>query len=133
MVWMPKDKKVSAQYFDPSWLTNLKYEDVRLTYPKIDIETKADLLSLCQNMGMDSLSGTFWNGLVLGKFFQNARLKTTLEGVEAAAVTGMCFAMSIQKEPPRIDINKPHSVSIVLEVNPGMYLPAFTGWIASAK
>lgn len=133
MVWMPKDKKVSAQYFDPSWLTNLKYEDVRLTYPKIDIETKADLLSMGQNMGMDSLTGTFWNGLILGRFFQNARLKTTLEGVETAAVTGMCFAMCIQKEPPRIDINKPHSVSIVLEVNPGMYLPAFTGWIASAK
>lgn len=129
LIWMPNDKPTKLPILSPTCVT-FKLGKVELTYPKLDIQQRTELFPLCQKIGLTTLEEPVWGKIVPKSFFQRARLKTTLEGVEAAAATGMTFKAASIVEYPNIDIDKPHMMSIALDLGNQQYLPVFTGWIA---
>jgi hypothetical protein len=130
-IWMPYDLADSPlQFFRPEWMKLDESGKFDVTYPKLDITTTTNLLEGCKNIGFGSIAKPILNEFLIGHFEQKTRLKTTLEGVEAAAATAM-FVYRGAGGAPRFIINQPHTVSIVQKIAEDVYLPLFTGFIAS--
>lgn len=128
MIWMPDKLPKKLPYLCPNQKFTTSKADI--TYPKLDVESATNLITALKDLNFNTLEGPYLSHLRLQSIFQKVKLRTTLDGVEAAAVTSTRLTSSSQDEASFL-INKPHMISIVLEADKDFFIPMFTGWIGN--
>ncbi|MEI8295016.1 MAG: serpin family protein [Alphaproteobacteria bacterium] len=129
VVRMP-NKKSGIDYSYPTAIDNLQPNQARVNMPKLDITAETDLLG-CLSGSMPSLNKKLWNNVSIEGFFQKARLKLTMEGVEAAAATDIIESTCMREPIPVYTIDRPHSFAIMVKLRQGGVFPLFSGYVGN--
>ncbi|KAL2735249.1 antithrombin-III-like isoform X2 [Vespula squamosa] len=111
-------------------LANLYISEVNLILPKFSIESKLDLRSALEHLGVHSifemtadLSGITEDGpLYVKSILQNAKIEVDEEGTVAAAVTGLSIVPLIGSSTENFRANRPFLFAIVdLQTNTTLF------------
>ncbi|CAL7941296.1 unnamed protein product [Xylocopa violacea] len=122
-------------------ILNQGYErEVNLYLPKFKVESKINLNSVLEKMGLTDAFGAFANfsgiadkNLYISKVLQKAFIEVNEEGSEAAAATGVDIEIRCLTSQMEIIVDHPFLYSIVRVVNPNTedssVIPIFVGYI----